>query len=722
MTGIVAPTDHDQAIPDEALTAPTTYVPNPHEDWQGIIYGQRWAVTDLDFSFPTSPGVYSNGYGAYGEPTSGFEALNTIQKNAVRAVFNEIESFTGLTFSEKTETTTNHAVLRFAMTDESSTAHGYYPSTAEEGGDSWYNNTGTTYDNPVLGNYAYDTFAHEIGHTLGLAHGHDTGNVYGALPYATDSNEYSIMTYRDHVGDEIDYSENETWGNPQSYMMYDIAALQYMYGADFSATGNVWSGNSVYTFSTTTGEMFINGVGQGTPGGNRILRTVWDGNGTDTYDLSNYTTDLSLDLRPGEWSTFSEDQLADLDGGSRSTNLARGNLANALLYDGDLRSLIENATGGSGNDKIVGNVADNVLSGNGGGDNIRGGDGDDTILGGAGNDILFGEAGADRINGGIGYDQASYVGSTAGVIVDLRTGTGMRGEAEGDTLISIESLRGSNYADHLIGDDADNRIRGGSGADTLRGMDGDDQLLGDGGNDIIAGNEGSDQLFGDNGADTLSGGTGSDTVDGGNGNDTFIGDFDKADDIYLGGDGVDTFDFSRLSDVLTIDLTAHIASSAQIGTDSLSGIERIYGGSGNDTITGDADTRLISGNGGADVLSGGAGDNNIFGGTGNDILRGNAGFDRLDGGRGNDTLSGGVNADIFVFIDGGGDDVITDFEEFNNSEKIDLSRVSSIIDFDDLQANHLAQDGADAVITFGGNTITLNNVNIADLDGNDFIF
>ena len=83
-------------------------------------------------------------------------------------------------------------------------------------------------------------------------------------------------------------------------MMLDIAAIQYMYGANFNSN----AGNTVYTFSTTTGEMFIDGVGQGTPQANRIFRTIWDGNGIDTYDLSNYTTDLQIDLAPGGWSVF----------------------------------------------------------------------------------------------------------------------------------------------------------------------------------------------------------------------------------------------------------------------------------------------------------------------------------------------------------------------------------------------------------------------------------
>jgi serralysin len=113
--------------------------------------------------------------------------------------------------------------------------------------------------------------------------------------------------------------------------------------------------------------MFINGTGQGAPGGNRVLLTVWDGGGNDTYDLSNYTTNVTIDLRPGEWTRTSTIQLANLGDGQ----FARGNVANALLFNDDTRSLIENAIGGSGSDTLIANQAANVLTGNAGADTFR---------------------------------------------------------------------------------------------------------------------------------------------------------------------------------------------------------------------------------------------------------------------------------------------------------------------------------------------------------------
>ena len=71
--------------------------------------------------------------------------------------------------------------------------------------------------------------------------------------------------------------------------------------------------------------MSIDGIAQGAATTNTAYAAIWDGNGTDTYDLSNYTTALSIDLRPGEWSLLSTAQLANLGAG----NLAHGNISNA---------------------------------------------------------------------------------------------------------------------------------------------------------------------------------------------------------------------------------------------------------------------------------------------------------------------------------------------------------------------------------------------------------
>jgi hypothetical protein len=129
---------------------------------------------------------------------------------------------------------------------------------------------------------------HEIGHTMGLKHGHqdytnsDLSFYFGTSPrFGTqsltpdrDGQAWSLMTYTPAPG--TGGFAGEKVNQPQTYMQYDLAALQYMYGANYTTNAT----DTVYSWSATTGEMFVNGVGQGAPSGNKILMTIWDGGGT----------------------------------------------------------------------------------------------------------------------------------------------------------------------------------------------------------------------------------------------------------------------------------------------------------------------------------------------------------------------------------------------------------------------------------------------------------
>jgi serralysin len=384
------------------MPAVVTAIPTGDAYIDGVLGDVKWAVNGFTYSFPASASYYGTPYGG-GETTNAFGVLTLTQQATVRAALTLYASVANLTFAEIAETATRHADLRFAMSNTPGTAWAYFPTTHAEGGDAWFNRT--DYNSPVKGNYAYSTFLHEIGHTLGLEHPHESG-----MPGDRDSMEYTVMSYRSYVGGSTTAGyPNETWGYAQSLMMYDIAALQQLYGANYATN----SGNTVYAWSPSTGEMLINGVGQGAPGGNKIFQTVWDGGGTDTYDFSSYATGLTVDLQPGSWTTTASPQLAKLhwDG----SKVAAGTIANALLYNNDARSLIENANGGSGHDVIIGNAAANTLRGGGGNDRLSGGVGNDTLDGGAGVDTaLFSGLRAN-------YDLRSQ--STGSILVaDLRAG------------------------------------------------------------------------------------------------------------------------------------------------------------------------------------------------------------------------------------------------------------------------------------------------------------
>jgi len=481
-----------------SITVPLTGLP----DIDGVLQGSKWNTTTLTYSFPTTASSYYSTYSYPSEPDNNFEPLNGQQQLAVRAIFDMYQSVTNLQFVlDPTPDTPSH--LRFAMTDYhpsgGSTAHGYYPWVDNKGGDSWYNNTGGNYDSPVKGNYAYHTFMHEIGHTLGLKHGHETytysGVTYPVLPTNHDSQDYSIMTYRSYQYDPTpppNDGYNIVSGNfPQTLMMDDIAALQHMYGAHFD---NI---NSTYSWNTSNGTMYINGVSQGTPAANIVFLTIWDGGGVDTYDFSNYATNLRVDLRPGNYSildTTNHLQLADLNSLDGSSNYhALGNIYNAYQYElntNDFRSLIENAIGGSGNDTIIGNSAINTLTG---------GSGADSLYGLAGGDTLIGGVGADFMYGGIG-DDTYYVDNIAdfideGLVFPTIPGGGF------DTLYSTATwyYESSHSIEQLI------IAQSVAGSLTT--------IVAGAGNNFIYGNTGNNNIFGNWGSDWIWAGAGLDNID-----------------------------------------------------------------------------------------------------------------------------------------------------------------------------------------------------------------
>ena len=324
--------------------------------------------TNLTYGFPNSPADYTAANSD--ETSNNFEGFNATQQNAATLMLQSIASVANLTFDQLFSPEDGNGTLLYAMSDEPDVAYAFLPGP-RPGGTMWFRNSPIegrstpSFDNPVPGGYAWMSILHETGHALGLKHGHEAP----AISFDRDSVEYTVMTYRSYPGNTVgDGYGNEPWGFPSTLMALDIAALQRMYGANFGFN----AGNNVYTWSPTSGQSFVDGVGGLSPGGggggssNRVFMTVWDGGGTDTYDLSNYSNGVTIDLRPGEWTTTSAVQLANLGDG----NFARGNVLNAYLFEGDTRSLIENAVGGSGADTLIANQAANVLTGGGGGDDF----------------------------------------------------------------------------------------------------------------------------------------------------------------------------------------------------------------------------------------------------------------------------------------------------------------------------------------------------------------
>src|SRR5712671_4654491 len=86
-------------------------------------------------------------------------------------------------------------------------------------------------------------------------------------------------------------------------------------------------------------------------------------------------------------------------------------------------------------------------------DTLYGTSGADSIFGFAGNDTIKGGGGADRIDGGAGVDMVFYSDSSIGVSVNLATGRGVGGTADGDTFVNVENVWGSSFNDTITGND-----------------------------------------------------------------------------------------------------------------------------------------------------------------------------------------------------------------------------------------------------------------------------
>jgi serralysin len=181
--------------------------------------------------------------------------------------------------------------------------------------------------------------------------------------------------------------------------------------------------------------------------------TIWDGGGNDTYDFSNYSVTVRVDLRPGEWTVAG--QLANLG----NNQFARGNIANALLYNDDPRSLIENAIGGSGADTFVANAAANRLTGNGGADFFVWRSVGDAGIGAQADTVTDFVRGADKIDLGVldanaatvENDTFAFIGTNAfhNVAGELRyqvEGANLRiqGDVNGDGVADFEILLNNN--------------------------------------------------------------------------------------------------------------------------------------------------------------------------------------------------------------------------------------------------------------------------------------
>jgi Ca2+-binding RTX toxin-like protein len=676
-------------------------------------------ATKEQFAAYLTNGFWNDFYGTPGDVSDGWNKNNftysiasyysAAEKEGIRDAFQQWADVTNITFTELSSggdipvVGPAHAGEQgraFASNQWSPTNGIYYITGTRIVID--YDSGGFGTNPSDLGDYALMTAIHEIGHALGLGH---TGNYnagQGNPTYANnaqwinDTRQYSLMSYWSASSSGASH-QGEYASTP---LVMDIYAVQQLYGANMS----VRSGNTIYGFNSTANSDQFNFTVNVRP-----VVAIWDGGGNDTIDVSGWSMAQMINLADGAFS--------NVGGGI-------GNLA--IAYN----AIIENATGGSGNDTIYGNSANNILLGNNG------------------NDTFHASTGSDTLNGGAGTDTANYsTYNISAFLVTLVNATTLTlqhiAQSWIDTIIQVENFIFSNVTYTFaqmqnLFDIDDMGIRfdypGGLYNFTSDSSDTTTLTAATMGYNGASGDMFSVERSGTNlditvlnasAPDKISiwATTESDTI-------TVSGTHATLGVVFYGKDG---------DDVLTID--ANIAGDSTLAGDngddtiaSGSGHDTIWGGRGNDILRGGLGNDLIYGdfkteteNDGDDTLDGGAGDDTLVGGAGGDTLIGGSGNDRLFGNSGLDTVdySGDISGVIVRLSVGqatdgwGGRDTISGVENIIGSDYND--RLEGDSNNNDINGG----EGDDLIYGWAGDD-TLYGENGRDIlyggDGDDLLY
>jgi serralysin len=505
------------------------------------------------------------------------------------------------------------------------------------------------------GGFSFVTLIHEFGHGMGLAHPHDTGGgssiMQGVNPSGVPGDDGGAGAFDLNQGVNTMMSYNDGWekspyGQPEtnnegygwlgSLMALDIAVIQDKYGVNEDwATGNdsyvlkdvnEWG---VY-IDSATGQPAVHDVTNQTTardgyyeGQSTFYSSIWDAGGVDQI-IYDGARDANIDLRAAT--------LRYEYGGAGWMSYATGIFGGFTIANG---VTIENATGGSGNDVLIGNAAGNTLNGRGGSDRMEGG---------AGNDAYYVDA-ADTVieAAGGGFDaiftDASY-SLAAGLEIEWLTARTVYGTG-------AINLTGNELANYVLGNQGANILNGGGGADVLVGYGGNDTYILNAASDFIVeaagagfdaaytatsytlgagmsvewlaanavygtgamnltGNEFDNTLLGNSGANILSGGGGADAMVGYGGDDIYY--VDNLGDAIVDNEGGFDAVYTGVNYILTV--------SAQIEWLST---EAVYGTTAIN-LTGNDFGNYVLGNNGANVLDGGAGADVIAGYGGADTF------------------------------------------------------------------------------------------------------